>query len=219
VWFKQTAAVGVPIDGTIIRAKAVEIADRLNVEFNPSNGWIDRFRRRTGLVLRTINGESQSVNLTEAEVWKTEHLPHLLEGYRPCVSSALTNVGHSLPFTQQDIRCQGKKCHIGKLRKDRITVLVVASMDGSEKLPILVIGRSEKPHSFKNIKSFPCKYRHKKMAWMTCTLFEEFLQTLIAKMAAKNRNILLFIDNYAAHPKNVAHLSKVYVEILPPNMT
>jgi hypothetical protein len=29
VWFKQTAAVGVPIDGTIIRAKAVEIADRV----------------------------------------------------------------------------------------------------------------------------------------------------------------------------------------------
>jgi hypothetical protein len=66
VWFKQTAAVGVPIDGTIIRAKAVEKVDCLNVEFNPSNGWIDRFRKRTSLVLRTISGESQSVNLTEA---------------------------------------------------------------------------------------------------------------------------------------------------------
>jgi hypothetical protein len=78
------AAVGVPTDGTIIRARAVEVADWLNVEFNPSNGWINRFRKRTGLVLRTISGESQSVNLAEAEVWKTEHLPHLLEGYRPC---------------------------------------------------------------------------------------------------------------------------------------
>jgi hypothetical protein len=32
------AAVGVPTDVTIIRATAVEIADRLNVEFDPSNG-------------------------------------------------------------------------------------------------------------------------------------------------------------------------------------
>jgi hypothetical protein len=54
--------------GTIICAKAVETADWLNVEFNPSNGWIDRFKKRTSLVLRTISGESQSVNLTEAEV-------------------------------------------------------------------------------------------------------------------------------------------------------
>jgi hypothetical protein len=53
VWFKQTAPVGVPIDGTIVHAKAVEIADRLNAEFNPSNGWIDSFKKRTGLVLRT----------------------------------------------------------------------------------------------------------------------------------------------------------------------
>jgi hypothetical protein len=57
------------------------------------------------------------------------------------------------------------------------------------------------------------------MAWMTCTLFEEFLQTLNAKMAAKNRNILLFIDNCTAHPKNFAHLSNVRVEFFPPNMT
>jgi hypothetical protein len=91
-------------------------------------------------------------------------------------------------------------------------------MDSSEKLPLLVIGRSEKPRSFKNIKPFPCKYRHNKMAWMTCTLFEEFLQTLNAKMAAENRNVL-FVDNCAAHSKNVAHLSNVRVEFLPPNMT
>jgi hypothetical protein len=54
---------------------------------------------------------------------------------------------------------------------------------------------------------------------MTCTLFEEFPQTLNAKMAAENENILLFIDNCAAHPKNVAHLSNVCVEFLPPNKT
>jgi hypothetical protein len=54
---------------------------------------------------------------------------------------------------------------------------------------------------------------------MTCTLFEKYLQTLNANMAAKNRNILLFTDNYVAHPKNVAHLCNVRVEFLPPNMT
>jgi hypothetical protein len=54
---------------------------------------------------------------------------------------------------------------------------------------------------------------------MICILFEEFLQTLNAKMAAKNRNILLFIDNCAAHPNNAAHLSNVRVDFLHTNMT
>jgi hypothetical protein len=220
VWFKQMAAVGVPIDGTIIRAKAVETASRLNVEFNPSNGWIDRFMKRTGLVLRTISGESQSVNPTEAEIWKTEHLPHLLEGYRPCdvFSADESGLFYTL-LPNRTYAFRGEKCHGGKLRKGRITVLVAANMDGSEKLPLLVTGRSEKQGSFENSTSFPLKYRHNKTAWMTCILFEDFLQTLNAKMAAKNRNILLFIDNCAAHRKNVSHFSNVRVEFLPPNMT
>jgi hypothetical protein len=129
------------------------------------------------------------------------------------------NVGYSITFYPTGHMPSGEKCHGGKLRKGKITVVVAANMDGSEKLPLLVIGRSEQPRSFKNIKSFPCKYRHNKTAWMTCTLFEEFLQTLNAKMAAKHRNTLLFIDNCAAHPKNVAHLSNVCVEFLPPDMT
>jgi hypothetical protein len=45
------------------------------------------------------------------------------------------------------------------------------------------------------------------------------MQTLNAKMAAKNRNILLFIDNCAARPKNVSHLCNVCVEFLLLNMT
>jgi hypothetical protein len=160
------------------------------------------------------------MNLTEAEVWKTEHLPHLLEGYRPCDVFNTDECGlfYNL-LSNRTYAFRGEKCHGGKLKKDRITVLVTANMDGSEKLPLLVIGRSEKPHSFKNIKSFPCKYRHNKMTWMSCTLFEEFLQTLNAKMAAKHTNILLFIDNCAAHPKNVAYLCNVHVEFLPPNIT
>lgn len=49
------------------------------------------------------------------------------------------------------------------------------------------------------------------------TILEEFLGTLNARMAAKNRNIL-FIDNCTVRPKNTAHLSNVHVAFLPPNM-
>lgn len=46
----------------------------------------------------------------------------------------------------------------GKHSKDRITVLVGANMDGSEKLPLLIIGKSQNPRCFKNVKSKPVQY-------------------------------------------------------------
>jgi hypothetical protein len=117
VWFKQTAAVGEPTDGTTICAKAVETADQLNVEFNPSNGWTDRFRKRTSLVLRTISGESQSMNLTEAKYGRQRIYFTYLKGTGHVMSSTLTNVGYSIQFTQQDICLQGRKVPQRKIKE------------------------------------------------------------------------------------------------------
>jgi hypothetical protein len=41
VWFKQSVALNIPINSTLVKEKAVEIADRLGVDFTPSNGWLD----------------------------------------------------------------------------------------------------------------------------------------------------------------------------------
>jgi hypothetical protein len=87
----------------------------------------------------------------ESNIGWTEYLPHLLKGYTPCDVFNADECGlfyNLLPNRTYAFR--GEKCHRGKLRKNRITVLVAAKMDGSEKMPLLVIGRSEK-------KSFPCK--------------------------------------------------------------
>ncbi|GFV35627.1 hypothetical protein TNCV_5016421 [Trichonephila clavipes] len=46
-------------------------------------------------------------------------------------------------------------------------------MDDSEKITPLVIGKSAHPWCFKDINSFPTKYRSNKKAWMTTELFNE----------------------------------------------
>ena len=60
--------------------------------------------------------------------------------------------------------------HGGKKPKDRLTVLVGASMSG-EKLPLYVIGKSEKPRAFKNVQKLPVTYHPNKKAWMTKRLW------------------------------------------------
>lgn len=55
--------------------------------------------------------------------------------------------------------CVGRKHN-----KERIMVLVSANMDGSEKLPLLVIGKSKIPWCFKNVKSKLVQYEANKKA-------------------------------------------------------
>jgi hypothetical protein len=84
VWFKPSVALNTPIKGTLVKEKAVEIADRLGVDFTSSNGWLDRFKNRTGLVYKLICGEARSVNIFEVQEWKKAVLYPLLQQYKPC---------------------------------------------------------------------------------------------------------------------------------------
>lgn len=113
---------------------------------------------------------------------------------------------------------KGEKCSAGKHSKERITVLVGANMDGSEKLPLLVIGKSANPRCFKNVRTKPVEYEANKKAWMTGELFAKWLLKLDKKFHRQNRTVLLFIDNCTAH-NNIPLLQNVKVLFFPPNMT
>lgn len=80
-------------------------------------------------------------------------------------------------------------CSGGQHSKERITVLVGANMDGSEKLPLLVIGKSKNPRCFKNIKSKAVPYEGNKKPWMTAVIFENWLLELDKTYRKKKRTI------------------------------
>ncbi|KAL1466151.1 hypothetical protein MTO96_042915 [Rhipicephalus appendiculatus] len=75
-WFRQARAAGINFDGSILRKKAMEVADRLGItDFAASNGWIDRFRKRHGIAYKThcfarcgfrTNGELDEADEPEA---------------------------------------------------------------------------------------------------------------------------------------------------------
>lgn len=106
-------------------------------------------------------------------------------------------------------------CHGGKHCKDRVTVLVGANADGSEKLPLLVIGKSKKLRCFKNVRSLPVQYDASKKSWMNSTIFEPWLRKLDRHFSQQQRKILLNLDNCPAHPV-VEVLSSIKVVLLPP---
>ncbi|KAJ8897154.1 hypothetical protein PR048_002500 [Dryococelus australis] len=113
---------------------------------------------------------------------------------------------------------KGETCHMSKQSKERLTMLVGANMDGTEKLPLLEIGKPRKPQCFSNTKTFPCKYINNKSAWMTSAIFEGYVRALDAKMVCNNRKILLFMDHCPARPV-ISNLRNIKIEFLPPNST
>ena len=106
---------------------------------------------------------------------------------------------------------------VGKSSKVRLTGLATSSALG-EKLPMLVIGKSDNPRCFKHIKSLPCKYTNQAKSWMDSDIFTRWLKELDRKMIAEGRKITMIVDNCPAHP-HVEGLQAVELISLPPNTT
>ena len=69
-----------------------------------------------------------------------------LEGYKACNVFNVDETGLFFKLLpDKTLTFKNEPCHSGKHSKDRITVLVGSNSDGSEKLPLLVIGKAKVP--------------------------------------------------------------------------
>ena len=108
---------------------------------------------------------------------------------------------------------KGETCSGGKKSKDQISVLVCANMTGSEKLPLLVIGKFARPRCFKNVRTLPVQYECNHKAWIVSDIFSSWLVKLDKKFQREHRRVAMVVDN--CH----AHLKAVKLVFLPPNTT
>ncbi|XP_039967465.1 tigger transposable element-derived protein 6-like [Bactrocera tryoni] len=219
-WFLQCRESNtIPVGGNLLKEKAKVYAAKLGLtQFNASNGWLDNFKKRNNVSFKKVCGESAAVDDEVCVQWR-ENIQKLIENYEP---KNIFNADETGLFykclSDRTLSLKGQSCHGGKLSKDRLTLLLAANMDGSEKFKPLMIGKSMKPRCFKNIKTFPMLYRANSKSWMTRNLFLEWLQLVNQQMKKQNRKILLFIDNCTAHTA-MEPLSNVQTEFLPPNTT
>ena len=219
-WFKNARDRNLPISGPLLMTKVRLFAEKLGKkDFEASLGWLTRFKERHGIVFKNVCGESASVSRNVMDQWLSEVFPNLVEGYTP---DNIFNADETGLFWRllpdKTMAFKGDKCHGGKKSKERITLMVGANMDGSEKLPLLAIGKFAKPRCFKGVHSLPVAYEANKKAWMLSELFEQWIRKLDAIFLKKNRQVLLFVDNCPAHPM-VRTLKAIKLVFLPPNTT
>jgi hypothetical protein len=220
-WVKNMRDRNVPLQGGLIREQAEKFAKEMGIQsFQASVGWLDKFKARNGIVQKVMSGESASVPEVDYEDYCRNVLPSLLAGYNP---NDIFNADETGLFfkclPEKTLAFKSENCHGGKRSKVRITVMVGANMTGTEKLKLLVIGKSAKPRCFAGVKSLPVDYKNNNKAWMTTAIFEPWLLKLDRKFHREGRKVLLFVDNCPAHPKITEDLKSIRLVFLPPNMT
>lgn len=214
-WIKRVRDYNLPISGPLIQEKAAEFAKNLGLTFQASSGWLEKFKLRNGIVEKIISGESAAVSEVDCEHYRTNILPSLLKEYDSKDIFNADEFGLFFKCTpDRTLTFKGDTCHGGKKSKERVTVMVGANMTGTEKLKLLVIGKSKQPRCFKkkNVQSLPVTYAYNKKAWMLSTIYESWIFDLDKRFFNDKRKVLLFVTANGSrnHKKHKASLSKKY---------
>ncbi|OWZ01985.1 hypothetical protein PHMEG_00026540 [Phytophthora megakarya] len=208
----------------ILLLKATDIKKTLSItddQLRLSNSWLAKFKKRNGISLTRLHGEADSSPAVEVRSARYS-LQDVTCHYRPedIYNFDETALFYRLAPSQTLATGQRK----GKKRdKARITIAFCCNKTGAHKLNPLVIGTSANPRCFWGgaclpLKRKPVEYYHSAKAWMTSTVFFEWLQSFNLNMAVENRKELLLVDNTSRH-KVVKTLSNIEVHFFAPNLT
>ncbi|KIK12614.1 hypothetical protein PISMIDRAFT_120578 [Pisolithus microcarpus 441] len=143
-------------------------------EWLEGDGWIPNFKKAYGIKEYHRHGEAASADLVAVEAERT-CLQKVLAQYAPRDRFNFDETG-LFAFAPPDHGLSTQQMSGKKGDKFRITLGVACNADGSEKLPLLFIGKYKNPRCFKQTspQSHGLYYHHNKNAWMTKEIFEEY---------------------------------------------
>lgn len=229
-WMCSLSNNGVLINTEVVRMKAQKLLEEANkhlpsekqLQLKFSKGWVERFKKRFGLRFRRIHGEAKSAD-NEAIAKKMPCIHMLMMTFD---ARDIWNADEfGLFYRQPPSWTLSRKVVSGsKKEKTRITFLACCNADGTEKMPLMIIGSALNPRAFKKKsgQELGFDYHANKKAWMNAPLFFSWLQRLDQFIGRQEgRKILLLIDNCSAHgtADSLPPLRNVRVQFLPPNTT
>ena len=134
--------------------------------------------------------KSESKSCDDQQLAK-DVLTKLIEGYQPDDIYSADEAGlfyQLLP--SQTLASKEDDCAGTNKRKQSVTLLLGANMDGTGLLRPLLVGKFANPRCLKNVHSLPVTYKHSRKAWMTAEMWKEWLQLLDKKMAQRKQKVL-----------------------------
>ena len=204
-------------DEVILKRAEKYAAELKNLDFKASRGWLDRFKRRNSMKQRNFHGETYSKDPVNFSDYLSE-IKILVNQYGESNVFNMDETGLFYKIIPSKSICKNSRKGY-KNFKDRVSIMLCSNMDGSEKLKPLIIGKSKKPRCFASFKMLDSiTYCNSKKAWMTSSIYTDWLMNWNRRLKSKNRKILLILDNCPAH-KCIEVLSNIEIKFLPKNST
>lgn len=186
-----------------------------------SKGWLHRFKTRNGITSKRKYGEAASVDPAVVREGRIA-IRGITDLYTP---DNIYNMDETAFFYYEEAPStlsRRNKIAGFKSDKTRLTLCVATNADGSDKFPLLFIGKAVKPRAFKGhdvATELGVEYTNSKKAWMNSVIFWRWLHALDLRMQHERRHILLLVDNASSHARPLSPLTNVRLEFLPKNTT
>lgn len=178
-WIIKQRSRNIPINGFMIKAKAIEINSKIKEGakgFNASDGWLRNFKKRFGIRLLKISGEKLSCQSENVDpfIKKLEEKIKELDLCEDQIYNADESglFYKSLPDKTYVVNAE-KTAPGTKMMKQRITFLACTNASGTHKIKPLVVGKAKHPRCFKNF-NLPVEYANSRNAWMTTKIFKNW---------------------------------------------
>ncbi|KAH9069100.1 hypothetical protein Ae201684P_004794 [Aphanomyces euteiches] len=195
----------VSITGDLIKEQALAIYETQPSPKKPmhfSSGWLYCFIKRHDLTSRRLHGERASLSQDEIDDGRSKLL---LENSR---------------YSKEDIYNMNESALFYKRAPDTtISKTATKGLKGTKRgSPWLwpqtaVVRTSFLSSSLGKLLALDA------LAWMTITIFSEWISKFNAMMATMDRSVLLVLDNASSHKIEEVELTHVRVLMLPPNAT
>lgn len=210
------------------------------VQFKGSNGWFEKFKRRSGIFGSERNCEAGSSDIKAVDNFISD-FKNLIDsaGYQPqqvfnCDETGLfwKKMPKRTYITAEE---NALPCIGHKPMKDRLTLLFCANASGDLKIKPLLVYHSETPRAFKKFNvqksSLNVMWRSNKKAWVTRDIFTDWINEVFGPTVKKYLlemnlplNALLVLDNAPAHPPGLQddlleEFNFIKIQFLPPKST
>ncbi|NXS57778.1 TIGD3 protein, partial [Brachypteracias leptosomus] len=198
-WVEGAHPADLPAGSPLLQLKAKHLGGAPGrPDPEPGGPWLARFEARHNQKPPADKGDMEQPT---AEHWAGTVLPALLRTYALSEIYACGETGVLLPASSPG---------------DRLTLLLCANADGSEKTPLRAVGESPRPRCLRgvNLGQMPWSYRASSQAAMTAPLFAEWLREFDERMRLRGKSVLLLLAKHEAHP--YLQLASVRMVFIPP---